>query len=87
MELFGYELEEKLKKNNFMVNNKIHRASEIIWNAIKNEKATDKIDSGKYAELNVHPSGDYFFKLPEDLRNKIPTYIKENINLERFINA
>ena len=47
----------------------------------------DKIDSGKYAELNVHPSGDYFFKLPEDLRNKLPTYIKENINLERFINA
>ena len=26
-------------------------------------------------------------KLPEDLRNKIPTYIRENINLERFINA
>jgi hypothetical protein len=25
--------------------------------------------------------------LPEDIRNKIPTYIKENINLERFINA
>ena len=47
----------------------------------------DKIDNGKFAELNVHPSGDYFFKLPEDLRNKIPTYIKENINLERFINA
>ena len=47
----------------------------------------DKIDSGKYAELNVHPSGDYFFKLPEDLRTKIPTYVKENINLERFINA
>ena len=48
---------------------------------------SEKIDNGKYAELNVHPSGDYFFKLPEDLRNKIPTYIKENINLERFINA
>ena len=47
----------------------------------------EKIDSGKYAELNVHPSGDYFFKLPEDLRNKIPNHIKENINLERFINA
>jgi hypothetical protein len=25
--------------------------------------------------------------LSEDLRNKIPTYIKENINLERFIDA
>ena len=42
----------------------------------------DKIDGGKYAELNVHPSGDYFFKLPEDLRIKIPTYVKENINLD-----
>ena len=51
------------------------------------EEFREKIDNGKFAELNVHPSGDYFFKLPEDLRNKIPTYIKENINLERFINA
>jgi hypothetical protein len=25
--------------------------------------------------------------LPKDLRNKIPAYIKENIDLERFINA
>ena len=47
----------------------------------------EKVDAGNFAELNVHPSGDYFFKLPEDLRNKIPTYIKENINLERFIDA
>ena len=71
------------------------KLDESSFNAVKQvfeAYATDKdfrekIDSGKYAELNVHPSGDYFFKLPEDLRNKIPTYIKENINLERFINA
>ena len=71
------------------------KPDESSFNAVKQvfeAYATDKdfrekIDSGKYAELNVHPSGDYFFKLPEDLRNKIPTYIKENINLERFINA
>ena len=47
----------------------------------------EKIDTGRFGELNVHSSGDYFFELPEDLRNKIPTYIKENINLERFIDA
>ena len=54
---------------------------------VTDKEFRDKIDSGKYAELNVHTSGDFFFKLPEDLRNKIPTYVKENINLERFINA
>ena len=45
------------------------------------------IDDGNFAELNVHPSGDYFFKLPEKFRNNIPTYIKQNVDLERFINA
>ena len=71
------------------------RPDENSFNAVKqvfeayttDKDFRDKIDSGKYAELNVHPSGDYFFKLPEDIRNKIPTYIKENINLEKFINA
>jgi type I restriction enzyme R subunit len=71
------------------------RPDENSFNAVKqvfeayttDKDFRDKIDSGKYAELNVHPSGDYFFKLPEDLRNQLPTYIKENINLERFINA
>jgi hypothetical protein len=45
------------------------------------------IDEKKFAELNVHPSGKYFKTLPDDLRNNIPIYIKENINLERFIDV
>ena len=63
-------------------------AARQVFEAYATDKEfKEKVDAGKFAELNVHPSGDYFFKLPEDLRNKIPTYIKENINLERFIDA
>ena len=47
----------------------------------------EKVDSGNYSELNNEPSGEFFFKIPKDFINKIPKYIKENINLERFIDA
>ena len=83
-------LEEEFDKfdDKFKPDEKSFNAVKQVFEAYATDKDfREKIDSGKYAELNVHPSGDYFFKLPEDLRNKIPTYIKENINLERFINA
>ena len=67
--------------------NSFNAVKQVFEAYITDKEFREKIDTGKYAELNVHPSGDYFFKLPKDLRNKIPTYIKENINLERFINA
>ncbi len=83
-------LEEEFDKfdDKFKPDENSFNAVKQVFEAYATDKDfREKIDSGKYAELNVHPSGDYFFKLPEDLRNKIPTYIKENINLERFINA
>ncbi len=83
-------LEEEFEKfdDKFKPDESSFNAVKQVFEAYATDKDfRDKVDSGKYAELNVHPSGDYFFKLPEDLRNKIPTYIKENINLERFINA
>ena len=83
-------LEEEFDKfdDKFKPDENSFNAVKQVFEAYATDKDfRDKVDSGKYAELNVHPSGDYFFKLPEDLRNKIPTYIKENINLERFINA
>ena len=45
------------------------------------------MDSGNYSELNNEPSGEFFSKYPKDFITKIPKYIKENINLERFIDA
>lgn len=45
------------------------------------------IDSRRYAELGVHPSGDAFKKLPLELKQSIPSYIKDNVNLERLENV
>ena len=47
----------------------------------------DIIDSRRYAELSVHPSGDAFKKLPLELKQSIPTYIQQNVNLERLENV
>ena len=83
-------LEEEFDKfdDKFTPDGSLFNAAKQVFEAYATDKDfREKIDSGRYADLNVHPTGDYFFKLPEDLRNKIPTYVKENINLERFINA
>ena len=83
-------LEEEFDKfdDKFKPNENSFNSVKQVFEAYATDKNfRDKIDSGKYAELNVHPSGEYFFNLPEDLRKQIPKYIKENINLERFINA
>lgn len=45
------------------------------------------IDTKKFAQLNVHPSGQAFKNLPSDLRNNIPAYIKKNVDLEKFANV
>jgi len=45
------------------------------------------IDSRRYAELGVHPSGDAFKNLPVELKQSIPAYIRENVNLERLENV
>ena len=47
----------------------------------------DIIDSRRYAELGVHPSGEAFRKLPVELKKGIPSYIKQNVNLERLENV
>ena len=59
---------------------------QVLKHIITDKAFREIIDSGKFAELNVHPSGDYFINY-QRFKKKIPTYIKENINLERFINA
>ena len=47
----------------------------------------DILDSRRYAELSVHPSGDAFKKLPKELKQSIPLYVKQNVNLERLENV
>ena len=47
----------------------------------------DIVDSKRYAELGVHPSGEAFRKLPKELKQSIPLYVKDNVNLERLENV
>ena len=83
-------LEEEFEKldDKFKPDEESFYATKQVFEAYITDKSfREIIDSGKFNELHVHPSGDYFIKLPKDLRSKIPAYIKENIDLERFINA
>jgi type I restriction enzyme R subunit len=83
-------LEEEFDKldDKFKPDENSFYATKQVFEAYLTDKDFRRIiDEKKFAELNVHPSGKYFKTLPDNLRDKIPVYIKENINLERFIDA
>ena len=83
-------LEEEFEKldDKFKPDEDSFYATKQVFEAYITDKSfREIIDSGKFNELHVHPSGNYFIKLPEELRSKIPAYIKKNIDLERFIDA
>ncbi|WGK69357.1 DEAD/DEAH box helicase family protein [Candidatus Haliotispira prima] len=42
------------------------------------------IDNKKFAELSFHTSGDTFKELPPELQEGIPSYIRQNVDLERL---
>nr|MBA2761956.1 DEAD/DEAH box helicase family protein [Segetibacter sp.] len=44
----------------------------------------DIIENKKYALLNTTPNGEVFRKLPAELRNEIPEYIKDNVSINKF---
>lgn len=77
------KLDDKFKPDE----NSFYATKQVFEAYITDKNFRKIIDEKKFAELNVHPSGKYFKTLPDDLRNNIPIYIKENINLERFIDA
>ena len=47
----------------------------------------DIIDSKRFAELNVHPSGQAFKNIPKEFREQIPLYVKKNVDIERLVSA
>ena len=59
-------------------------AREVFDAYAVDDEFRDIIDSKRYAELGVHPSGNAFRNLPVELKQNIPNYIKENVNLERL---
>jgi hypothetical protein len=35
----------------------------------------------------VHPSGQAFKNIPQEFREQIPVYVKENVDMERLVSA
>ena len=64
-----------------------HDAKQFFESYAIDPEYREIIDSKKFAQLNVHPSGQAFKNLPKELREMIPQFIKENVNLERFTSA
>ena len=62
-------------------------AKEVFEAYTTDEEFRDIIESKRYAELGVHPSGEAFKTLPIELKQGIPNYIKENVDLERLANV
>ena len=77
------KMDEKLKPNETTFLN----AKEVFEAYAVDKEFRDIIDSGHYAELSVHPSGEAFKNLPPELKQSIPSFIKENVNLERLENV
>ncbi len=62
-------------------------AKEVFEAYAIDEEFREIIESKRYAELGVHPSGEAFKTLPIELKQGIPNYIKENVDLERLANV
>ena len=78
---------DKLDKEFKLDDTAYGRASEVFEAYAVDDDFRDIIDSRRYADLAVHPSGDAFKKLPMELRQGIPSYINQNVNLERLENV
>jgi len=83
-------LEEDFEKLDDELNasdSNFHDAKQFFESYAIDPEYREIIDSKKFAQLNVHPSGQAFKNLPKELREMIPQFIKENVNLERFTSA
>ena len=45
------------------------------------------IDNKEFSKLSVHSTGAAFMNLPSGLKESLPSFIKENIDMDRFLDA
>ena len=78
---------EKLDDKFKFKDNEFYESKQVLEAYVTDKSFREIIDNKKFAELNTHPSGEFFKKLSPEVREKLPSYIKENIDINRFINA
>ena len=75
---------DKFEKE-FNPDDEIYSNAKVVFDAYSTDSEyRNTIESGRIADLNVHPSGSAFKSLTPALRRKIPEYIKQNVNTEIF---
>jgi type I restriction enzyme R subunit len=62
-------------------------AKEVFESYVIDPEYREIVNEGRFVELNVHPSGQAFKNLPEELQEMIPQFIKEKVDLERLSSA
>jgi type I restriction enzyme R subunit len=62
-------------------------AKEVFESYVTDPEYREIVDEGRFVELNVHPSGQAFKNLPEELQEMIPQFIKVKVDLERLSSA
>jgi len=83
-------LDEEFDKldNALKPSDSIYNAAREFFDAyVSDTEYRDIIESKRFADLSTHPSGNAFKNLSDDLRQSIPFYIKQNVNLERLANV
>lgn len=57
----------------------------FFYSYVTDQDLRDIVDNKQYGLLNVHPSGQSFKNLPNNLKSVIPDYIKSYVPLNKFI--
>ena len=78
---------EKLQEEINLSDEDYYKAKQFFTFYLTDDDVKRVIDEKKYGDLHVHPIGDEFFSLSNNLKEEIPQYIKKNINMELFSNA
>lgn len=99
LHIFGHIDSIKTKneclKDEFEKFDDLHLPDEESFNDVKqffesyvlDSELRDIIDSRRFGDLFVHPSGDSIMKISEEYQKIIPEFIKQNVDLDRFSNA
>ena len=88
-----FKNKEELLEDEFDKFDSRYLPDEKYFNEVKNyfksyisdEDFRKIIEDKQYALLNTNPNGEVFRKLPKDLRELIPEYIKDNVSLNKFM--
>lgn len=77
------KLDNSLKPDESVFND----AKQFFQSYTSDSEYREIINNKRFADLNVHPSGDAFKNLTPELRENIPSYINKNVDLEIFENV